>query len=413
MKYVFSLLFLVFSGCSAPLAPSTIPVPVLTPTPGLWNLEALAQPPPTTWLDQSSPIQSLRYESVPYEGKRTEVFAYYSDPDALQKRPRSGKKYPAVILVHGGGGRAFPEWVRLWAEAGYAAMAMDLAGFDGAGNPMALPGPDQTDYFKFDKLAEGPPEGTWPYHAVASVIRAHSLLLHLPTVDPSRTAITGISWGGYLTCVVAGLDDRFKAAAPIYGCGYLDQCPRIFEGAARLTAAQQADWLRLFDAPGYLSRAKMPVLFINGNKDYYFPVEPYQRTLRLLPETQRTVYLKPDLEHNYVAGWGSPEIRHFFDSLFNRGTALPALARPQATEAELSVAYTTTSPLRAAQFHYTTDRTSVNDERTWQRREVPLTAGRLSCPMPAGGFRYGFFVVTDQRGASVSSEFLVRPPLQY
>lgn len=405
----FAVSLLLALGCSRPPTPEVISVPALTPVPGLWDLAELGQSPVTTWLDQSGPIQSLRYQSVPYEGKPTEVFAYYSDPDALQRRPRSGKRYPGVILVHGGGGQAFPEWVELWAKAGYAALAMDLAGFDGAGNPMALPGPDQTDYFKFDKLAEGPPSDTWPYHAVASVIRAHSLLLNLPTVDPSRTALTGISWGGYLTCVVAGLDDRFKAAAPIYGCGYFDRCPRIFEGAERLSTEKQAEWLQLFDASRYVAQAKMPLLFVNGNKDLYFPVEPYQQTLRLLPEAQRTVYLKPDMEHNYVAGWESPEIRYFFESIFNRGTPLPTLARPQATATEVSVAYTTPSPLRAAQFHYTIDSTSANEDRLWQRRDVPLTADRLRVTVPAGGFRYGFFVVTDQRGASVSSEFLIRP----
>jgi len=29
--------------------------------------------------------------------------------------------------------------------------------------------------------------------------------------------VTGISWGGYLTCIVAGIDDRLKAAVPVYG----------------------------------------------------------------------------------------------------------------------------------------------------------------------------------------------------
>ena len=63
----------------------------------------------------------------------------------------------------------------------------------------------------------------WTYHAVADVILAHSLVLSFPEVDPNRTALTGISWGGYLTCIVAGLDDRFKAAVPVYGCGFLDE----------------------------------------------------------------------------------------------------------------------------------------------------------------------------------------------
>ena len=63
----------------------------------------------------------------------------------------------------------------------------------------------------------------WTYHAVAAVIRGHSLLLAQKEVDPQRIGLTGISWGGYLTCIVAGLDDRLKVAVPVYGCGFLHE----------------------------------------------------------------------------------------------------------------------------------------------------------------------------------------------
>jgi len=46
-------------------------------------------------------------------------------------------------------------------------------------------------------------------------------LRSFPDVLPDRTAVTGICWGGYTTCLVASLDDRLKAAVPIYGCGFL------------------------------------------------------------------------------------------------------------------------------------------------------------------------------------------------
>ncbi len=64
---------------------------------------------------------------------------------------------------------------------------------------------------------------SWTYHAVSSAILAHSLLLSMKQVDADKTCLTGISWGGYLTCIVAALDNRFKAAAPVYGCGYMDE----------------------------------------------------------------------------------------------------------------------------------------------------------------------------------------------
>ena len=39
-------------------------------------------------------------------------------------------------------------------------------------------------------------------------------------MDRDRLGIFGVSVGGTLTWIVAGVDARVKAAAPIYGCGW-------------------------------------------------------------------------------------------------------------------------------------------------------------------------------------------------
>jgi hypothetical protein len=52
------------------------------------------------------------------------VFAYIGYPPNASKN----NKVPAVILVHGGAGTAFPQWVKIWNDKGYAAIAMDLEG---------------------------------------------------------------------------------------------------------------------------------------------------------------------------------------------------------------------------------------------------------------------------------------------
>ena len=63
----------------------------------------------------------------------------------------------------------------------------------------------------------------WTYHAVAAVIRGHVAAGRRAEVDATGSASPGISWGGYLTCIVAGLDDRLKVAVPVYGCGFLHE----------------------------------------------------------------------------------------------------------------------------------------------------------------------------------------------
>lgn len=63
--------------------------------PMLWNLESLSSPPAFIWIDSISAVRSLVYESVPFEGKPTSVFAYYSNPDLLMGR-KTGSTFPVL-----------------------------------------------------------------------------------------------------------------------------------------------------------------------------------------------------------------------------------------------------------------------------------------------------------------------------
>ena len=80
------------------------------------------------WVDQSGPVHSLFYAGENYQGHATEVFAFYASPRTLGKAADGKTKFPGVVLIHGGGGTAFAEWAWLWAQRGYAAIAMDLSG---------------------------------------------------------------------------------------------------------------------------------------------------------------------------------------------------------------------------------------------------------------------------------------------
>ncbi|MCX7426032.1 MAG: acetylxylan esterase, partial [Planctomycetia bacterium] len=109
---------------------------------GPWNLETLKKTPPATWGPKTGLLEEVYYEGEPLAGKPTRVFAYYA-------RPEGDGPLPAVVLVHGGGGKAFAEWATLWANRGYAALAMDLAGCGPDGKRLADGGPPQDDDAKF------------------------------------------------------------------------------------------------------------------------------------------------------------------------------------------------------------------------------------------------------------------------
>ena len=96
--------------------------PARAAEPALWDLAALRKPPKVEWVDKDGPLRKLYYESEPRGGKPTRVFAYYAEPARVEG------KLPAMVLVHGGGGTAFPEWAQLWAKRGYAAIDVFMCG---------------------------------------------------------------------------------------------------------------------------------------------------------------------------------------------------------------------------------------------------------------------------------------------
>jgi alpha-beta hydrolase superfamily lysophospholipase len=136
---------------------------------GPWDLNALRAVPMATFGPRTNLVQEVYFEGEPFQGKPTRIFAYYA-------RPATGiGPFPAMLLVHGGGGKAFREWAEHWAQRGYAALAMDLAGHGPDGR---LPdgGPDQDDQNKFRDFSAADAGQMWTYHAVAAVLRGHSLL---------------------------------------------------------------------------------------------------------------------------------------------------------------------------------------------------------------------------------------------
>lgn len=373
-----------------------------------WDVKEWSKAPSYKSLPAVGNVEALLFKSIDYKGKTTEVFAWYANPEMLSGKISSSKKYPAIVLVHGGGGKAYKEWVELWAAKGYAAIAIDLSGNGLDGKKLKFSGPEQTDENKFQKIEEGNIKDVWSYHAVASVILSHSLLLSFPEVDTTKTCITGISWGGYITCIAASLDKRFKAAAPVYGCAYFDESDVFGNNLKQLKAVYRELWLDSFDASNFLPDAKCKFLFINGNKDRVFNIIPYDKTYRLISEYQRTVIIKPDMGHSHPSGWASDEIGYFFEHVLQGKSPLPKIIMKIKRGNKASLIYSSAADLLSAKFYYSTDTVSTNEKRVWKNKDVVIntTQKKITCNVPEK-FKYGFFYIKDISGNAVSGELFI------
>lgn len=395
---------------------------------GPWNLTALkANVPAMHWLKQDGPVHSLTYTGEVYQGHPTDVFAFYASPITLGASFKPGTKFPAVVLIHGGGGTAFVEWAYLWAKRGYAAIAMDLGGCQPSdpvydpktGAPVPnltakadsrkrLPngGPDQGHPQKFDSIGNDTSE-QWPFHAIASVMRAHTLLRSFPEVDADRTAVTGISWGGYTTCMVASLDDRFKAAVPVYGCGFLHEGESVQKPAIDKLGELKAKWVKEYDPGSLLPRCHVPIFFVNGTNDVHYVLDSYMKSYDAVPG-EKLMRVQIKMPHGHPPGWAPQEIGLFIDSKCNGGTSLPVLGKPVIKEGAVHVSVQSQTALKSAELNYTTD-TGLRSKREWKSVPATLAAGVITAPLPPAEANTWYISATDERGAMVSAPVQFAP----
>lgn len=367
----------------------------------MWDLDSLSKPPRVYRAEgfREPGLRAIFYEGLAFQGKPTRVFAWVGLP-----KLRQGEKAPGIVLVHGGGGTAFPEWVRLWVGRGYAAIAMDTCGCVPRGSygawerhPMGGP----PGWGGFDQI-DWPREDQWTYHAVADAILANSLLRSLPQVDPARIGLTGISWGGYLACIVAGVDHRLSFVAPVYGCGFTLQT--AFGDAVRSLGPARAErWMHWWDPSVYLPGASAPMLWVNGTNDFAYTLDAYQRSYRL-PRGPRALCIRLRMPHGHGGPGENPEeIRVFADSIVKGGAPLPRVTSWGRDGAKVWATYESQVPVVKAELLVTKDLTKWQ-ERNWET--LPATVepgGRVTARLPEGATVW-YLNIEDERGCVVSTE---------
>lgn len=340
-------------------------------------------------------VRPLFFAGLHWRGRPTRVFAWYGEP------PGTGP-VPAVVLVHGGGGTAFADWVRLWTARGYAAIAMDTCGcvprgMDPAWQRHGHGGPP--GWGGFDQLND-PAEDQWMHHAVADVSLAYSLIASFPRVDAARIGVTGISWGGVIAAVLAGVDPRPAFVAPVYGCGFMHEDSCFVDGLAQLPVEQRESWIARWDPSRWLPMARMPMLWINGTNDFAFPPPSWLKSTRL-PNGVTTRCMKLGMVHGHHGPGETPEeIRAFADHLCFASAPLPnVIADGMDGEVHWAVVHSP-APL-AARLVWTMDR-GPWVRRRWQGTEARQAPERIEVPVPVQASAW-YLEIMDGRGLLVSS----------
>ena len=355
--------------------------------------------------DGSYNIDALFYDSE--VGNQTKVFAYMGVPkkDADGNEVSASNKVPAVVLVHGGAGYAFKDWVKKWNDRGVAAIAMSLSGDgpDATGQNTAIhPYAGQWCWDDNGKAFLKDFENAAMYQNVLNVIRAHNLIRSLDTVDANNTAITGISWGGITTTTVIGIDSRFKFAIPCYGTGYLDQSRTYFENAYT-QADRSANW----DPANFAANAQMPVLYVNGDSDEHFSVNITTLTSDVTPNSKISVHHK--LTHGYEPIWNMEMIYKYAMNMFNNTDPLLSISNENADGGVFTFDYSTlqgTAIENAAMYYITSDDLGYGGDVEWNTvSQYTNSNSQISFNIPNGATHL-YASVTDNNGYTVSTRYI-------
>jgi dienelactone hydrolase len=180
---------------------------------------------------------------------------------------------PAVVIQHGMIGSRWdlqPRGVQL-AQLGVASILIDAPHARPATERLG-PGTAPINFTEQDRAEQ--------IQLIADLRRAVDLLQSLPEVDPERIGYYGVSYGGAMGGLLAGIEDRIAGYVLAVGDGGLvtnQTAPEDTEWPfADLSPAQQRAWLDLMEPIEpiyYVGQSVAPVLFQSGTRDEVVPPE--------------------------------------------------------------------------------------------------------------------------------------------
>ncbi|HUT80408.1 MAG TPA: S9 family peptidase [Candidatus Bathyarchaeia archaeon] len=180
------------------------------------------------------------------------------------------KKYPLALNIHGGphvmwsnhqGIPMFHEFQLLAAE-GYVIFYCNPRGSGGYG---------QAFYKSIEK--------SWGDADSQDILKGVDLVVERGFIDPKRMAITGGSYGGFMTSWIVGHDHRFAAAVSQRGVYFLSSFWATTDGARVLiddefgtNPIDGSDFLWQRSPAAYAKNIKTPLRLIHSDTDYRAPI---------------------------------------------------------------------------------------------------------------------------------------------
>ncbi len=294
------------------------------------------------------------------EKTKAEFFAYIGIPSTPM--PKGG--YPGIVLIHGGGGTAFPGWTKMWVDKGFVVIALDWY------NQMPVPKHKHIPTNSIESKIELP-GGKRQDHIsnVANMAVAHSLLRSLKEVNPEKTAFVGLSWGSWYGTMLASLDNRFNGGVLIY-CGDRKFHRKIFNGR-------------------FVHAAKVPLYWVVSTHDQNVNLRTLNNSFKICP-TIDTKSIVIELPHSHIG--------FEFDSCFRMAEyyttkavpALPKLSEMKVKDGTAACKIISSGKgIKNAVLCYTDDDKQPKYHlRKWKTVPAEIKDDTITAKIPKGAYMY-------------------------
>ncbi|MSP13153.1 MAG: S9 family peptidase [Chloroflexi bacterium] len=242
------------------------------------------------------------------DGNEVEAFLL-RPPDYVLSTLSPGQHYPLVVQVHGGphyalGHRFYFEFQRLAAQ-GYMILTPNIRGSQGYGEAFATA-----------------IHGDWGGRDYQDLMQVVDMAVTIDGVDAARLAITGVSYGGFMTNWAIGHSHRFRAAIcengisnllSNFGTGGGGQA--FWTSSMRGTPYTMPERYRLQSPITYVENMITPLLLIHAEQDHNCDIGQSEElfvALKLLaePGTARDVaFVRIPAEGHLMNLVGRPSMR--------------------------------------------------------------------------------------------------------
>jgi len=332
----------------------------------------------------------------------TDSGAVLSKIFAVVAKPSKPGVFPGLLILHGGGGSAEIGKAIKWAKRGYIAISLDLPGIMNAQKNERSQGYWKELPYGANRFVAAPSaQNSVLFDAVVAGLQAMSLLYSDKDTQPGGIGVIGISWGGYMTTMLAGLKpDYVKAAFSIYGSGYYDVGSTFKKNLDAMDAKERQVWLKYLDAGRRAKFIRSPYFIAAATNDRWFYPPAVMATLNAVSGEANHVFA-PNVSHQInisggsnegnLTGWTKMEELFFDYYLKGNGGPFPKIHSEQLNQQKITFKVRATNKVSSASVHV-----SIGDhpwpDRGWEEISAThLVGGLYEATLPLDALKEGGF----------------------